>query len=165
VRPRPFTVLYALLAAACLASAAAWVLSYSHTGMWLVRGPGDTRYLVDSQNGALWITRGTANGPALGIAIPDPADAAVVPYAVPLALAGVPLLVLEWRRQLARRRARRAERGLCVACGYDLRASIGRCPECGQVIGTGPTLPSLAKDRHSGQRRAENEAASQTHGI
>jgi hypothetical protein len=43
---------------------------------------------------------------------------------VPLAVACVVSL-----RRL--RRARRKRAGLCPACGYDLRASPDRCPECG----------------------------------
>ncbi|SRR5260221_10837783 len=32
-----------------------------------------------------------------------------------------------------RRRRSRAQQGLCEQCGYDLRGSSGRCPECGQA--------------------------------
>ena len=45
-----------------------------------------------------------------------------------LGTAAAPLFARGW---LLRRR--RARRGLCPACGYDLRATPDRCPECGAV--------------------------------
>ncbi len=38
-------------------------------------------------------------------------------------------MVRAWRRDLHRH-----QNGLCMRCGYDLRANKERCPECGEPI-------------------------------
>jgi hypothetical protein len=52
-------------------------------------------------------------------------------WAVALACLAAPVL---WFRQARRGHARRRA-GLCARCGYDLRASPQRCPECGAAVG------------------------------
>ena len=60
----------------------------------------------------------------------------IIPLWFITALAGV-LPAVRLRRALRRRRIRRANAaGTCSVCGYDLRASPDRCPECGAVSAT-----------------------------
>jgi hypothetical protein len=67
--------------------------------------------------------RHPGNGYTLQIwTFPWPAVAAVGLIPAAVAAAG------SCRRRVRRRRR---QAGLCLACGYDLRASTGRCPECG----------------------------------
>jgi hypothetical protein len=59
-----------------------------------------------------------------------------VPYpALVAASAALPLAHLTARLVRAGRARRRADSGLCPACGYDLRATPDRCPECGTIPG------------------------------
>jgi hypothetical protein len=52
--------------------------------------------------------------------------------------------VWKWHRRHSA--AAREGRGLCAICGYDLRASVGVCPECGASRPAAASMPSAAPD-------------------
>jgi hypothetical protein len=77
----------------------------------------------------------------LGPSAPMPAWVVVnAPHGAIVVLTALPPLTWLIRRQRRRRLLRRRTRlGLCLHCGYDLRASreSGRCSECGEAIPAG----------------------------
>jgi hypothetical protein len=78
------------------------------------------------------VTTGTTRPVAAG-SVTIEAENVEVPLWLPLLLTvGWPLVRIV--RLPARRRRHRIAAGLCVECGYDLRASFDQCPECGAGI-------------------------------
>lgn len=70
----------------------------------------------------------------LGLALDQPVSSLTImlPIWLPILFAAILPVVLVWK--LVRRRNRLIA-GCCTACGYDLRATPDRCPECGAVPG------------------------------
>jgi hypothetical protein len=60
-------------------------------------------------------------------------------FAMPWALAGSAALSLPWLLDRARRRWKSKPVGYCAICGYDMRATPERCPECGTSVITART--------------------------
>ena len=64
-----------------------------------------------------------------------------VPMVYPTLFTGVLPLVWTIARYKRWRQRRRLASGCCLKCGYDLRASEGSCPECGEPIASKPAAP------------------------
>jgi hypothetical protein len=89
--------------------------------------PGDT-FSYGSRAGVTWFRYAARSGSYSINRLSAPIWMIAILAAAPPACCWA---VLALRRVRYRRRR---DRGLCFACGYDLRGSAGRCPECGTVV-------------------------------
>lgn len=64
----------------------------------------------------------------------------IVPWWAVLLLAGSSAATWHLHRSRDKRRRARFLSNLCIRCGYDLRATPGRCPECGMAATSEATL-------------------------
>ncbi|QOV92247.1 hypothetical protein [Humisphaera borealis] len=66
-----------------------------------------------------------------------------VPFNFLVAITGLLPLIATWRwTQRARKHSAARRTGHCTQCGYDLRATRDRCPECGAVVRAGSVTPT-----------------------
>ncbi len=67
-----------------------------------------------------------------------PAESRNTIAAIVFGIGVLAMFAIVYRQELAARKKRmmlrRMLRGFCGKCGYDLRASAGNCPECGEPI-------------------------------
>jgi hypothetical protein len=122
VRHRFFTLYLALLLTLCLAADVLWMRSID---FWIAGW--SLHWLVPTSNpqvayhhllGFRYLRRGYYSGYMWEVGIPL--------WAIAVIVAAAPVC---W---ILRRRSGHPA-GHCVTCGYDLRASPDRCPECGTI--------------------------------
>jgi hypothetical protein len=130
-------LLTALSLVLCVAATWLWVvshvagptfaaMSYSHRETFAQ--PRDTGFLLTP--GALYLMADQRRG-----APPPRGPIPLWPLATLSALLPATAGIRFWRRRSDLRR--RKAHGLCPCCGYDLRATQARCPECGTPVGSG----------------------------
>ncbi|MDB5290530.1 MAG: hypothetical protein JWL69_1771 [Phycisphaerales bacterium] len=140
MKRRLFTFASTLSLLLFLATTVVGVRSYRNNsqGDQLVFHRGGNQYKLWSQGGGVTLMRRDSvpwffAGPSTG-GKPVPMYNAESVFGLAYEFVLIPAAILPGCWWLSKHRLRRrAKRGLCLACGYDLCATPERCPECGTV--------------------------------
>ena len=157
MHPRIPLILLIISAALLVLTLATWLASYHNFVVRTVDGrmyllwvePGSLKYVTEHPDRLRMrlddLSRSTTmKWRVLGV---EHFNAGIVrSFSIPFAYIALPLLALTlWLAQRIRVQRRRQRLGLCITCGYDLRESGGRCPECGREAT--PTYASGAREK------------------
>jgi len=176
VRRKVFTrglfanVVLALAVTGLVAVIGLWIAGLGAAPLeWKINGPGYGQLIITSHEGRLvvgldgvepdyapfrWSWR--SRSPGLWALVNDESEFAMATawafgFAVPHWLLALALCIpIAWRWMVWHDHAedqRRREHGLCRHCGYDVRYSTERCPECGQPIGPGSAFTPPASQQ------------------
>jgi hypothetical protein len=130
VRRRVFSVLAAVSLVLCVASVAGWLLAltvYHDQIFFPFRGRQFHQIFIEvTYHGDIWI----GHWPARQFFIRS-AYVAFGTMVLPL----TKVSERDWNRLRQRRWRNAIASGICLRCGYDLRATPQRCPECGMAVG------------------------------
>ena len=141
VRRRLFTLLSAASLVLCAAAVALWVRSYQPSAVvdrFSLLGGSYAIHTLDGHFAVLDLPAGAFRG----------TDVLTLHFATVLvATLVLPAAVTMSRLRASRRGRVRRLAGHCLRCGYDLRATPDRCPECGEPAADADAASESANNR------------------
>lgn len=153
MKQRLLTILCAISLLLCAAILGLWIFShrlapYANGIICFDVGKEPSRLVVQAYHGCLICAGEPMKCDLVAGSLHIGPQLIVLPLWPLALLAGLPVIPLGMRVMRHRQQRRRRELGLCMMCGYDLRASAERCPECG----TATPEPALPKGTLDGAR-------------